>query len=88
MARDDPRIGIHEDRVDEAEFHYGGCDLRHLLRRVRARVLRVRHQPVGRPDLNAPRHGGGDVSGAHSVLEPEAGVEPATWGLRIARSAH
>jgi DNA modification methylase len=55
-AGDDPVVGIDEDRVDETELHNGRRDLRHLLWRVRPRVLGVGHEPVDQPDLNAARH--------------------------------
>ena len=60
VARDDPGVTVYQDRRVETELRDGRRDLRHLLRRVRPRVLRVRHQPVGRPQFDAPRHRGRD----------------------------
>lgn len=41
VAGDDPRLGVHQDRVRPAELQARG-DLRRLLRAVRSRVLLVR----------------------------------------------
>ena len=60
VARDDPGVTVYQDRSVETELRDGRRDLRHLLRRVRPRVLRVRHQPVGGPHFDAPRHRGRD----------------------------
>ena len=58
VAGNDPVHRIDQDRIGESKLHDGRRDLRDLLRRVGPRVPGVRHQPGGRPDFDAPRHGG------------------------------
>src|SRR5581483_944275 len=82
VAGDDPGIRIHQDWIIKPEFYDAGSNLSHLFSRVRPRVLRVRHQPFNRPDLDALRHRGRDLSGAHlmgseTISEPLAARHPA-----------
>ena len=58
VAGNDPIHRVNQDRIGEAELQDGRRDLRYLFGRVRARVPGVRHQPVGRPDFDAPCHRG------------------------------
>ncbi len=72
MSGDDARVRIDQDRIYESELGDTGGDLRDLRVAVRARILRVRNQPVNRPDLDAPRHRGrDDCRQAHATAEQD-----------------
>ena len=43
MPRNDIELPVDDDRVDEAELPQGRAELRELLRRVRPRIVHIRH---------------------------------------------
>jgi hypothetical protein len=56
VTSDDAGAGVHKERSVEAELRDRCRDLRHLRVAVCPRILRLRQEPVGWPDFDAPRH--------------------------------
>ena len=78
MAGDHACLRVHQNRICEAELHDRRRDLGHLLIGVRARVLRVWHQPVNRP-ISIRRA----IAGAIDVFMLEAAPTAGISGLRF-----
>ena len=53
----DAVAGIDQNRIHEPELGNRRRDLRHLFRRMRPRIPRIRHQAIQWPQFDPPRHG-------------------------------